>query len=63
MEQKTKKFLSWFLLYALAFSILTFIIDYLVYQKIVILKNILAGLIFGLAMSAWKLRSEKINKN
>ncbi len=63
MEEKTKKFIWWFLVYAIAFASITLLFDYLKYQKIGILKNSLAGLIFGLAMSAFKLRSGRANKN
>jgi hypothetical protein len=59
MEQNTKAFIKWFLIYGMAFGILTALFDFFQNKTIFILKNLIGGLIFGSVMSYLKLRSEK----
>jgi hypothetical protein len=62
MEKNSKKFIKWFLIYGAIFSILTPITEYIIFGKVAIVKNIIAGVIFGLVMSYFKTRYEKTKK-
>ncbi len=57
-----KNFIKWFLIFGIAFGLLTVLFDYFQGKSILILKNIFGGLIFGLLMSFLKIRSEKLPK-
>ena len=57
-----KNFIKWFLIFGIAFGLLTVLFDYFQGKSILILKNIFGGLIFGLLMSFLKIRSEKRRK-
>jgi hypothetical protein len=59
MEQNSKKFIKWTLIYGIAFGSLTALSDWLSNKSLFILKNIFGGLVFGLVMAFLRLRSEK----
>ena len=59
MEQNTKTFIKWFLIYGITFGILTALFDFFQNKTNFILKNVIGGLIFGSVMSYLKVRSEK----
>lgn len=59
MEQRSKTFIKWVLIYGIAFGFLTAFFDYFDMGSIFIPKNMIGGLIFGSVMSYLKLRSDK----
>jgi NhaP-type Na+/H+ or K+/H+ antiporter len=62
MEQNTKTFIKWFLIYGIAFGTLTALFDFLQNKTNFILKNVIGGLIFGLVMSYLKVRAQRRNE-
>jgi hypothetical protein len=63
MDNNRKDFIKWFLIYGIAFGVLTALFDYFQGKSMLIMKNIIGGLIFGLAMSYLKIRAERRRKN
>lgn len=59
MEQKSNKFFKWVIIYGITFGILTASFDFLQSKTVFVLKNVIGGLIFGLAMAFFNTRAQK----